>query len=269
MGYQHLEVERDGHVATVWLNRPEKLNAMSGDMWEDIPQAMAELDTDGSVRAVILAGRGPAFTVGIDIGMLGSMQVAAESQAMANMKLYEMIKRMQRTASCFADSPKPVIAAVQGYCLGAGMDLITACDIRIASRDAVFSIRETRMGLVADIGTLQRLPAIVGSGAAAELALTGRDLTAVDAQRMGLVNSVADDHEVVLAMARGLADEVASNSPLVTQGVKKVLAANNGRTVEQALDFVAQWNASYLMSNDLMEAVAAFAERRDPQFEGN
>ncbi len=269
MGYQHLEVERDGHVATLWLNRPDKRNAMSSDMWEDIPMAMAELDADESARVVILAGRGPAFTVGIDIGLLGSMQTAAESQAVANMNLYHLIKRMQRTASCFAESPKPVIAAVHGYCLGAGMDLITACDLRLASADAIFSIRETRMGLVADIGTLQRLPAIVGPGQTAQLAFTGDDMEADQALRIGLVNEVLADRESLLAAARDLAGRIASNSPLVIQGVKKVLAANDGRTIDQALDFVAQWNASYLISNDLMEAVAAFMEKRDPEFKGN
>lgn len=268
MGYQHIEVERDGHVATLWLNRPDKNNAMSADMWEDIPLAMAELDADESVRTVILAGRGPSFTVGIDIGLLGSMQPAADSTAAANMRLYHLIKRMQRTAGCFADSPKPLISAVHGYCLGAGMDLITACDIRLASKDAIFSIRETRMGLVADIGTLQRLPAIVGAGPTAELAFSGKDIDADHALRIGLVNTVAADHDAVLAAARDLASQIASNSPLAIQGVKKVLAANDGRTIEQALDFVAQWNASYLISNDLMEAVSAFMEKRDPEFKG-
>jgi enoyl-CoA hydratase len=268
MGYQHIEVEVDGPVATLWLNRPDKRNALSSDMWEDIPAAMAELDADESVRAVILAAQGPAFTVGIDIGLLGSMQSAAGSQAAANMRLYHLIKRMQRTASCFADSPKPVIAAVQGYCLGAGMDLITACDIRLAATDAVFSIRETRMGLVADIGALQRLPAIVGPGHTAELAFTGKDIDSGRALQIGLVNDVTPDHEATLAAARSRAGQIADNSPLVVQGIKRVLAANDGRTVEQALDFVAQWNASYLISNDLMEAVTAFMEKRDPNFKG-
>jgi enoyl-CoA hydratase len=269
MGYQHLEVERDGNVATLWLNRPDKRNAMSADMWEDIPTALAELDADESVRVVILAGRGPAFTVGIDIGLLGSMQTAGESQAATNMNLYHLIKRMQRTASCFAESSKPVIAAAHGYCLGAGMDLITACDLRLASADAIFSIRETRMGLVADIGTLQRLPAIVGAGATAELAFTGADIGSDHALRIGLVNEVLADHGALLAAALDLAGRIASNSPLVIQGVKRVLAANDGRTIDQALEFVAQWNTSYLISNDLMEAVAAFMEKRDPEFKGN
>jgi enoyl-CoA hydratase len=173
------------------------------------------------------------------------------------MGLYRLFRRMQDTATCLSNSPKPMIAAVHGYCLGAGMDLITACDIRLASEDATFSIRETRMGLVADVGTLQRLPGIVGAGHTAELAMTGRD------------SAVHPDRDATIRAAREVATEIAENSPLVVQGIKTVLAANDGRTVEQALDFVAQWNASYLMSNDLMEAVAAFMEKRKPDFTGS
>jgi enoyl-CoA hydratase/carnithine racemase len=269
MGYEHLEIVRDGHVATLWLNRPEKLNALSEDMWADLPAAMGELDGDDEVRVVILAGRGASFTVGIDVAMLAGFGMDGASKASSNMALYQTIRRMQRTASCFADSPKPVLAAVHGHCLGAGMDLITACDLRLASADANFSIRETRMGLVADIGTLQRLPGIVGAGNTAELAFTGDDFDAVRAERIGLVNRVVRDQDVLFEAADDLAQAISSNSPLVVSGIKKVLAANDGRTVDQALDFVAQWNASYLISNDLFEAVTAFTEKRQPRFTGN
>jgi enoyl-CoA hydratase len=267
--FQHIEVERDGHIAILWLDRPAKRNALSADMWEDVPAAMSDLDADNSVRVVVLAARGPAFCVGIDLELLASIQPTSESQASTNMKLYRLIKRMQDTASCFADSPKPVIASVHGYCLGAGMDLITACDIRLASEDATFSVRETRMGLVADIGTLQRLPTIVGPGLAAELAFTGKDIGATRALEIGLVNQVHPDSEATFGAARDIAGEIADNSPLVVQGIKQVLAANDGRTVKQALDYVAQWNASYLISNDLTEAVTAFIEQRRPDFTGH
>ena len=149
------------------------------------------------------------------------------------------------------------------------MDLITACDIRLASEDSVFSIRETRMGMVADIGTLERLPGIVGAGHTAELAYTGKDISAARAREIGLVNDVYDDQKAVLSAGQDLAAEIAAMSPLVTKGVKAVLAANDGRTIEEALDFVAQWNASYLFSNDLLEAMSAFVEKRDPDFKGN
>ncbi len=269
MGYQHIEVETANNVATLWLNRPEKLNAMSRDMWEDIPRAMESIDADDEIRAVVLAGRGNSFTVGIDVAMLSDLAPAGSSQATSNKALYETIKTLQLTASVFAESPKPVIAAVSGYCLGAGMDLITACDIRLASAEATFSIRETKMALVADIGTLQRLPKIIGSGHTAELAYTGRDIDAPRALEIGLVNSLAADAPGVIEAAQDLGQEIAVNSPLVVQGIKRVLAANDGKTVSEALDYVAQWNSSFLMSNDLMEATNAFIEKRPPRFTGS
>ncbi|HLF42282.1 MAG TPA: crotonase/enoyl-CoA hydratase family protein [Acidimicrobiia bacterium] len=269
MGYEHLEIEHTGHVATVWLNRPEKLNAMSEDMWVDLPVAMADLDADDTIRVMVLAGRGPSFTVGIDIGMLSSLQPSGLSHAQANHRLYSQIRRLQLTASCLANSPKPVIAAVHGHCLGAGMDLITACDIRYGSADSVFSIRETRMAIVADVGTLQRLPAIVGSGHTAELAFSGADIDAARASEIGLLNRVFPDAATTQAAALELASEIASNSPLVVQGIKTILSANDGRSTADALEYVARWNATHLISGDLMEALAAFVEKRPPDFKGD
>jgi enoyl-CoA hydratase len=268
MGYEHLEIERDGHVATVWLNRPEKLNAMSRDIWEDIPAAMAEIESDESARVVVLAGRGRAFSVGIDVALLATLQPGSGSPAESNQELYRTIKRLQLTASSLADSPKPVIAAIHGFCLGGGMGLATACDILLASADSVFSVRETRMGLVADTGILQRLPAMIGPGHTAELAYTGKDIDAVRAREIGLVTDVFPDPVTTLEAARRLAAEIAESSPLVVSGIKRVLAANRGRTVEEGLDFVARWNSAYLISNDLTEAITAFFEKRKPDFTG-
>jgi enoyl-CoA hydratase len=148
------------------------------------------------------------------------------------------------------------------------MDLITACDIRVASEDATFSVRETRMGLVADVGSLQRLPAIVGPGHTAELAYTGKDIDAPRALKIGLVNAVLPSADTALQAARETAAEIADNSPLVVRGIKQALAANEGQTVEQALDKAAQWNAAYLISDDLTEAITAFIEKRKPDFTG-
>lgn len=268
MGYQHLEVDVVGHVGWLWLNRPEKLNAMSEDMWTDIPAAMAELDADDSVRVVVVAGRGSAFTVGIDLTMLGSFDHAASSEAEKRMRLYRTIKRLQRTMSVFAESPKPVIAAVHGHCLGAGIDLITACDVRLASADATFSVRETRIGLVADVGTLQRLPKVIAPGHVAELVYTGKDFEAVEAERIGLTNRTLDDRDALFRAAGELAQQIAANSPLVVQGVKHLLREEEDMTTEAALDHVALWNASFLWSNDLQEAMMAFMEKRHPDFTG-
>ena len=210
MGYDHVEIDVKDGVGWLWLNRPDKLNAMSEDMWADIPAAVAELDADESVRVIVVAGRGKAFTVGIDLTMLGSLQVDARSEADKRTKLYREIKRLQQTMSAFADSAKPTIAAVHGYCLGAGIDLITACDIRIASSDATFSVRETKMGLVADVGTMQRLPKIIGPGHVAELVFTGRDIDADEAGRIGLINRVFDDPQALLSAAHEMAEEIAA-----------------------------------------------------------
>ena len=177
---------------------------------------------------------------------------------------------MQDANTCFSELKIPVIAAVHGYCLGGGIDLITACDIRLCSSDAVFSVREAKIAIVADLGTLQRLPKIVSAGHVAELAYTARDFDAAYAERIGLVNRVAGTNaESVLASAYELANEIAANSPLAVQGTKSVLAANDGRTVEEGLKFVANWNALYINSNDLKEAFTAFLERRPAVFKGD
>ena len=268
MGYQHIEVGRESHIGTIWLNRPDKLNALSEDMWHDLPLAVAELDADDDVRVILLAGRGRAFSVGIDVQLLAALRPEGPSPAVTAQKINSVVKRMQGTVNSLADAAKPVIAAVHGHCLGAGANLISACDIRIAAADASFSIRETRMGLVADVGALQRLPAIVGNGVTVEMALTGADYPAEWALEKGLVTAVYDDQEALMTGALELAGTIAANSPLVTQGIKRIIQANDGRTVEQALDYMAQWNASYLVSNDLTEAMTAFLEKRDPDYTG-
>jgi enoyl-CoA hydratase len=265
MGYEHVEVETDGAVGWVWLNRPAKHNALSADMWSDIPDAVAELSADDRIRCLVVAGRGSSFTVGIDLRMLGSFTVDASSHADRSRTIRREILRLQQTMTVFERTPVPVIAAVHGWCLGAGIDLITACDVRFASGDATFGIRETAMGLVADVGTVQRLPRLIGRGLTAELLFTGRDFPADEAERIGLVNRVVDD---VHGHAATVAAEIAGNSPLVVQGAKEVLRLQEGMSVEAALDHMALWNAAFLASNDLTEAMAAFVQKRPPDYTG-
>ena len=264
----NIEVERREQSGLIWLNRPAKRNALSSDMWADLPTAAAELSADPNVRAIVVAGRGPCFTVGIDLEMLASLAPEGESEAARRMLMYQRIKDLQRSFTALADSPKPVIAAIHGYCLGAGIDLITACDIRVASNDAIFGVRETAMGLVADVGTLQRLPSIVGPGHLAEMVYTGRDIDAARARQIGLVNDVYEDSETTLDAALTLARAIASNSPLVVQGVKTILKASDRRKVAEGLEYVAVWNAAFLLSDDLNEALSAFTEKRAPDFKG-
>lgn len=275
MNFDNLTIERDAGVALLWLDRPEKLNALHRPLWDAIPAAVAELDADPDVRVIVLAGRGRAFCAGIDLldhaaALAGGGAISGKGESPVGRRraLYDDVRRYQGTCSSFAKTNKPVIAAVHGACIGAGMDLITACDIRLCSADAVFSVRETKIAMVADVGSLQRLPRVIGDGPARELIFTGRDIDAARARDIGLVNDVLPDHESLFARARQLAQEVAANSPLAVQGSKQVLGFAVRREVDASLDYVALWNSAFLHSDDLTESMRAFMERRPPQFRG-
>lgn len=273
-----LTVEFDGHVATVWLDRPDKRNAFAPEFWDDLPVIMEALGDDDETRAIVIAARGQSFTVGIDLVAFGPMFMSGgidpddpnppTSDVGKRKALYRSIKRLQKTFTAIATCPKPVIAAIHGHCIGAGIDLITACDIRITSQDAVFSVRETRLAMVADVGTLQRLPRIINPGYVADVVFTGRDFTAAEAREMGLVTGVLSDVDALHESAARIAAEIASNSPLAVQGAKAALAAEEGMSVDDALDHTALWNAAFIQSNDFVEAITAFMGKRAPEFTG-
>jgi enoyl-CoA hydratase len=193
---------------------------------------------------------------------------AGAAQVLVDCGLYQGVKKLQKTFTSIAGCPKPVIAAVHGHCLGAGIDLITACDIRYTSADAIFSVRETKIAMVADVGTLQRLPSIVDPGRVAEIVYTGKDFGAEEAKEMGLVSRVFIDSAATYSAALALAREIADNSPLAVQGAKAVLTAGEGRSVEENLDYIALWNAAFIQSNDFVEATMAFLQKRPPEFTG-
>ncbi len=272
-----ITAEQQGHVATVWLDRPDKLNAMAPDFWVDFPAIIGALSDIDDVRVIVIAARGRAFTVGLDLAAFGPAMAngglpgttGGGSEVANRIGLYRQIKRMQETFTSLAACTKPVIAAVHGYCIGAGVDLITACDIRLCSADAVFSVRETKIAMVADVGTMQRLPKIIDPGAVAELVYTGKDFGADEAKEIGLVRRVLPDHESVYKDAMALAEEIAANSPLAVQGSKAILRNADGRTIAEQLDYVALWNAAFLTSNDLGEAMQAFLAKRPPDFTGS
>ncbi len=270
-----LAIEVDGHVATLWLDRPEKRNAMGPDFWSDLPRAMDALGSEPDLRVVVVAARGPHFSVGLDLVAMSGLTGGSETEGTKTRSMAARarsgraeILRLQASISAVADCPLPVIAAVHGYCIGGGVDLIAACDIRLASADALFSVREAKVAIVADLGSLQRLPSIIGQGHVAELAFTGKDITASRAEAIGLVNEVHADADAVLAAARALADDIAANSPLAVQGTKAVLAACADRSVAEGLEYVATWNAGSLASDDLVEAMRAFMEKRPANFTG-
>ncbi len=272
-----LSLEKSGHVATLWLDRPDKRNAMNPPMWNDLPRAIEAVASDEDVRALVLAGKGKSFCVGIDLMALGSGSPAAGhagagekiSGATANLRQLAITRSFQAASSSVAECPVPVIAAIHSHCLGAGIDLTTACDIRLASEDATFGVRETKIGIVADVGTLQRLPGIVTSGHVAELAYTGKDIDAARAEKIGLVNDVYADAEAVYAAAFDMASEIAVNSPLAVRGTKFILQQGEDLTTEQSLLLNGLWTMmTSLSSDDLKEAMAAFLQKRPPEFKG-
>ena len=268
--FETLRVAVEAHVATVRLHRPEVGNAMSMQLFAELEQAFAELDAADEVRVIVVAGQGKAFSYGLDL-MAAAMDLAPviqEGLAGPRLEARRLIARLQRQCGAPATCRKPVIAAVHGWCIGAGLDLISACDLRLCSADAKFSLREARVAMVADIGSLQRLPHIIGDGATRELALTAKDIDATRALQLGLVSQVLSDREALLAAARAEAETIAALPPLTVQGVKQVLNYQDGKTVADGLEYVATWNAAFLQSEDLKEAFAAFMQRRTPEYKG-
>jgi enoyl-CoA hydratase len=266
-----LSIDRSGHVAEVTLLGPGKGNAMGPDFWRELPRVFDELDADPEVRAVVLTGSGEHFSYGLDLpAMMPSFSavLGEDSLAAPRTRFRDDLRAMQSAVDSIANCRKPVVAAVAGWCIGGGVDVAAAADVRLAAADARFSVREVRVAMVADLGSLQRLSGIVGEGHLRELALTGKDVDARRAERMGLVNDVYDDRDAVLAAASELAAEIAANPPLVVQGVKNVLDEQRRPRVEAGLRYVAAWNSAFLPSKDLGEAAQAFFGKRPPEFRG-
>jgi enoyl-CoA hydratase len=268
-----LEVQRRaGGVVEVTLVGPGKGNAMGPDFWAEMPVLFAALDADDSVRSVVITGRGANFCFGLDLaayaGLWGSLLAEDGGLARPRTRLHDQVRTMQSGLDAVAECRKPVVAAISGWCIGGGVDLIAACDVRYASADAKFSVREVRVAMVADMGSLQRLPGIISEGHLRELVLSGKDIDAARAGRIGLVNDVLDTPADALAAAREFAAQVAANPPLVVQGIKQVLDVERSARVAAGLKLVAAWNSAFLPSADLAEAMAAFGERRDPTFTG-
>ena len=271
MSYEFYQVEKKPPIAWVYLNRPEKYNAMHGPAWKESIPIFEDLDKDDDIRVVILSGQGKCFSAGIDlIGMAGTLPELMNKEQLGGVKwrFIPKIKDMQETMTCIERCKKPVIAAIHGYCIGAGLDMVTACDIRLASKDASFSLREAGVGFVADVGVLQRIPLIVGQGIARELAFTAKYIDADRAKEILLVNEVYEDHDILMKEAEKMAVEIAENSPLAVQASKDVMNFGVGKSVDDGLKYVSSVSCNIIPSDDLMESVNAMMEKRKPKFTG-
>jgi enoyl-CoA hydratase len=271
MSYETLNLSIDAGVASVALNRPSKANAMNRPMWEELRKAFQAIDRTPEARVAVLTGNGDNFTAGIDLSMLASLAAdtakgGGDCQGRAREKLYRGILDLQNVITSVDRCTKPVLAAIHGACVGGGVDLVTACDMRYCSADAYFVVKEIDLAIVADVGTLQRLPRVIGDGMARELAYTGRRVGGAEAREIGLVNRCYASREELRAGVIEIARSIAAKSPLAVRGTKEMLRYARDHTVEDGLNYVATWNAAMLMSADVEEAMRAAREKRAARF---
>ncbi|CAK9324857.1 unnamed protein product [Citrullus colocynthis] len=269
--YKSLKIERQNPNSGVFhlrLQRPSHYNALTTELFAELRRAFSYLDQNPDVHVIILSGSGKHFCAGIDLKSTFSnfQKLLSEERGRAGEKLRREIKWMQESITEIEECRKPVIASIHGGCIGGGVDIVTACDLRYCTAEAVFSVREVKLGITADLGTLQRLPRIVGYGKAAELALTGRDFSGLEAKEMGLVSQTFASKLELQDGVLKLAQEIASKSPLAVVGTKAVLLRSRDLNVEQGLDYVATWNSGTLLSDDLKEAISAQTNKRNPTF---
>lgn len=265
--YKAFRVELADKVAQVVIDRPEKINAMNADFWAEIIDVFRWVDDTDEVRVVVLSGAGPHFSSGIDLQLLAQVGAQLGKDVGRNAeRLRRKILSLQASFNAVDHCRKPVIAAIQGYCLGGAIDLISACDMRYCSADARFSIKEIDMGMAADVGTLQRLPRIIGDGMMRELAYTGRTLDGAEAQAIGLVNRVYENPEALMEGVNELARQIAEKSPLAIRGTKEMIRYMRDHRVDDGLEYIATWNAAMLQAADLRVAVAAHMARQKPDF---
>lgn len=266
MDFETLTVETKDAVAWVRLNRPQQANALDATAWRELREAITALDAEPAVRAVVVAGTGKHFCAGIDLSMLGSLLAGHEDRARAAEELRRTILDLQDVFTSIERCRVPVIAAVHGACVGAGLDLAAACDLRYASEDARFTIKEIDMAVVADVGVLQRLPHIVGEGVTRELAYTGRTVSGAEALALRLVNGVFDTPEALVDGVGAVAATLAAKPPLTLRGTKYAITYARDHSTADALEQVATWNAGMLASAELTETVQALQERRAPVY---
>jgi enoyl-CoA hydratase len=269
MAYRCFEVDVAAKVAHVRLSRPNELNSMVREFWTELPTLVRDLDSRGDVRALVLSSTGRHFTAGMDLGVFtaGLPGMTPDGEiGRSRAYLRQVLRNLQESFTVLEQARMPVLVAVQGGCIGGGVDLVCAADMRYASADAFFVIQETNIAMTADVGTLQRLPRLIPDGLARELAYTGRRLTAPRAAELGFVNEVFPTHDDLVEGVLAIAAEIATKSPLAVWGAKEALLHARDHTVADGLDRIATWQTGMFQSPDLMEAITARAEGRDPDY---
>ncbi len=268
MEWTCFEVTVEQKVGHVRLNRPDALNTMIPQFWSELPRVVAELGDRGDVRAIVVSSTGKHFSAGMDLSVFTSSGLSMDGEpGRRNATFMLLVKRLQESFTALERARVPVLAAVQGGCIGGAVDMVCAADMRYASADAYFVIQETNIGMTADVGTLQRLPKLIPDGVARELVYTGRRMSAQRALEVGLVNQVFDDHESLVAGVLEIAAEIATKSPLTLWGAKEALVYARDHSVPDALHQIALWQTGAFQPADMMESFAAKGEKRPPNYE--
>ncbi|MEX1218561.1 MAG: crotonase/enoyl-CoA hydratase family protein [Acidimicrobiales bacterium] len=265
------EVEISEKVGHIRLNRPEQMNSMIREFWTELPEIVRTLDARGDVRAIVVSSTGRHFCAGMDLGVFTSGNTSitpedVEEMGRVRARLRQTALLLQESFSAFEKARMPVLAAIQGGCIGGAVDMVTAADMRYASADAFFVIQEINIGMTADVGTLQRLPKIIPDGVARELAYTGRRMSAQRALEVGLVNEVFPTHEELITGVVEIAREIASKSPLAIWGTKEMLLYSRDHSVADGLNHIATWQTGMFQPSDMVETFTAKAEGREPEF---
>jgi enoyl-CoA hydratase len=255
--YETLVLSLTGQVAKVELNRPEKANSMNAPMWAELERCFRWCDAEPAVRVVVLEGRGKHFCAGIDLAMFATLADSSLEPGRRAERQRDTIERLQANLTAIERCRKPVLAAIHHTCIGGGVDMVCCADMRYCTEDAYFAIKEIDLGMVADVGTLQRLPRLIGDGAVRELAYTGRRMDAAEAVRLGFVNRVYPDRDAMRAGVMELAQRIAARAPLAVRGTKEVLLYGRDHSVADGLRYIANWNAGMLSADDLQRSVAA------------
>ena len=272
MNYESFKYTSEEGVGHLILDKGEDLNKMTMNFWYELPKILNEVDRDASLRVLILTSTGKHFCAGMDLKNFGTLGNDAEKKtnvpdkARIGENLYRVAKELQDMLSKLEKLRIPVLAGIQGGCIGGGLDLVTAADMRFASKDAFFCIQEVNIGMAADIGTLQRLPRVIPEGKVRELAYTGRRMPADEALETGLVNKVYESQEDMVSGLKEMAAVIASKSPLAVYGTKAILNFSRDHTIAEGLEYNALWSGAMLPQEDMAEAMMSNMEKRDPEF---
>lgn len=270
--YTCFEVTIANQIAHVVLNRPEKRNSMIPQFWEEFPAIIQDIDENSRARVIVISSTGPHFSAGLDVSAFAANPKdadAAESEQILRQRgaaFYNHVRKMQDAFTSLENCRLPVLAAIQGGCIGGGVDLATACDMRYCTADAFFTIFEINIGLTADVGTFPRITRLIPDGIARELAFTGRRMGSTEAASHGLVNRTYENQETMLAAVMEIAAEIAGKAPLAIYGCKRMINYARDHSTADSLDYIAIWNASMLQRSEIVEAMTANAEQRPGQF---